>query len=58
MAPLSSDFWPLMALWYQYVLQTLKLVSALVLGLRATDASQYKKQISSGPVLLSDSHLF
>uniref|UniRef100_A0A674EB27 Zona pellucida protein AX 1 n=1 Tax=Salmo trutta TaxID=8032 RepID=A0A674EB27_SALTR len=24
----------------------------------ATDASQYKKQISSGPVLLSDSHLF
>uniref|UniRef100_A0A674EBE3 Zona pellucida protein AX 1 n=1 Tax=Salmo trutta TaxID=8032 RepID=A0A674EBE3_SALTR len=27
-------------------------------GPRATDASQYKKQISSGPVLLSDSHLF
>uniref|UniRef100_A0A8C7PQN7 Zona pellucida protein AX 1 n=1 Tax=Oncorhynchus mykiss TaxID=8022 RepID=A0A8C7PQN7_ONCMY len=27
-------------------------------SLRPTDASQYKKQISSGPVLLSDSNLF
>ncbi|XP_024275457.1 uncharacterized protein LOC112249938 [Oncorhynchus tshawytscha] len=27
-------------------------------GLRAADASQYKTQISSGPVLLSDSNLF